>query len=61
MAQVLRALRQSSTPPLRERYCVAINSLLRRELRGVVTDTRKFVTAAVNGNPQDADMLNVTR
>lgn len=54
-------MRQSSTPPLRERYCATINSLLRRELRGVITDTRKAVTAAVSNNTQDADMLNVTR
>ena len=61
LSQVLKALRQSSMPPLRERYCSAINSLLRRELRGSAADLRKSVSAAVSASSQYADILNVTR
>ena len=59
--QVVAALRQSSMPPLRERYCAAINSLLRRELRGSLADLRKSVSVAVNASSQYADMLNISR
>ena len=48
-------------PPLRERYCAALNSLLRRELRVAITDARKSIAVAVASNAQDADLLNTTR
>ena len=59
--QVLRALRQSSMPPLRGRYCAAINALLRRELRVSVADLRKSVSATASTASQYGDTQLVTR
>ena len=59
--QVLRALSPASLPPLRDRFSVAMNTLLRRELRNASAELRKSAGAAVSATTQEADVMNVTR
>ena len=58
---MLRALSPASLPPLRDRFSVAMNALLRRELRNAAGELRKSAGAAVSATPQEADVINVTR
>lgn len=55
--QVIQAMRPSALPPLAERYCAAINALLRRELHAYTTEAKRLASAALANAPPEPDIL----
>jgi hypothetical protein len=54
---VLKKLRPSCVPDLSERYCYAINALLRRELRVAASDLRRAAALGTASLPPDVDII----
>ncbi len=50
-------MRPSALPPLADRYCTAINALLRRELHAYTSELRRLTTARMAAAPTEPDIL----
>ncbi len=50
-------MRPSALPPLADRYCTAINALLRRELNAYTSELRRLTTACMATAPTEPDIL----
>ena len=50
-------MRPSALPPLADRYCTAINALLRRELNAYTSELRRLTTARMATAPTEPDIL----
>ncbi|CAL8460642.1 g172 [Coccomyxa elongata] len=57
LLQVVQAMRPSALPPLADRYCTAINALLRRELHAYTSELRRLTTARMAAAPTEPDIL----
>ncbi|EIE25400.1 hypothetical protein COCSUDRAFT_46702 [Coccomyxa subellipsoidea C-169] len=57
LLQVVQAMRPSALPPLADRYCTAINALLRRELHAYTSELRRMAVARMATAPPEPDIL----
>lgn len=55
--QVVQAMRPSALPPLADRYCTAINALLKRELHAYASELRRLVSARMATAAPEPDIL----
>lgn len=55
--QVIQAMKPNALPPLADRYCTAINSLLRRELHAYTTELKRSAMARMASAPQEPDIV----
>jgi hypothetical protein len=54
-------MRPSALPPLADRYCAAINSLLRRELQAYTGELKRSAMARMAASPPEPDIVKGTR
>lgn len=59
--QVIQAMKPNALPPLADRYCTAINSLLRRELHAYTTELKRSAMARVAASPPEPDIVKGSR
>ncbi len=50
-------MRPSALPPLADKYCTAINALLRRELHAYTSELRRMAGARMATAPPEPDIL----
>jgi hypothetical protein len=55
--QVVQAMRPSALPPLADRYCTAINALLKRELHAYASELRRLASARMATAAPEPDIL----
>ena len=59
--QVIQAMKPNALPPLADRYCTAINGLLRRELHAYTTELKRSAMARVAASPPEPDIVKGAR
>ena len=50
-------MKPNALPPLADRYCTAINSLLRRELHAYTSELKKSAVARMASSPPEPDIV----
>ncbi len=55
--QVIQAMKPNALPPLADRYCTAINGLLRRELHAYTTELKRSAVARMASSAPEPDIV----
>ena len=56
-SQVIQAMKPNALPPLADRYCTAINGLLRKELHAYTTELKRSAMARMAVSPPEPDIV----
>ena len=58
---MIQAMKPNALPPLADRYCTAINGLLRRELHVYTTELKRSAAARMASSPPEPDIVKGTK
>ncbi|CAL5219240.1 g1034 [Coccomyxa viridis] len=61
LLQVIQAMKPNALPPLADRYCTAINGLLRRELHAYTTELKRSAVARMASSAPEPDIVKGAR